>query len=95
MPDFIQGDVARLSVKITDTQGVPVDPGSVSLKVRQPSGTIVTYAYPEQVTKIGTGSYQCDIVLDEKGVHKWRWEAAAPYLGAAQGTITVGASNLL
>ena len=94
MPDFIQGDVARLAVMITDLQNLPVDPGGISVKIKTPGGVVNAYAYPGAVQKTTTGGYRYDVVLLEKGVYRWRWETDAPYQGAAQGSITAGASNL-
>ena len=38
---YIPGEVARLSLTVTDLDGLVADPGAVVLKVKQPDGTVV------------------------------------------------------
>jgi len=95
MSSWIVGEVARCSVKISDpATNLPADPGSVAFKVKSPSGSTITYAYPGAITRIGVGEFRCDVDLTEKGKWLYRWETDTPYKSASQGYLTVASSNI-
>lgn len=92
---WIIGQVARVSVALTDAAGAAADPGALTLKIKTPSGTTTSYAFGGGTTlKDGTGAYHADIPLAESGEYRWRWEAAAPSAGADQGYLFVEAALL-
>lgn len=94
MSDFIQGEVARLQVLITDAAGLPADPASVACKIKTPAGAIATRSYPTDIEKTAAGAYRVDVALSEKGRWQWRWETSSPAPGACQGSLTVTPSNI-
>lgn len=96
--DFIIGSTARIPVTITDIAGnAPADPGGLVLKVRRPDKTLftLTYGTDAALVKSATGMYYTDLLLDQSGSWKWRWEAAAPNTGVAEGALDVRASHVL
>ena len=94
MFNWLQGEVARLKVQITDpATNLAADPGSVVLKVKAPSGAITNNAYPGTITRTAAGAFQCDVALTEKGKWLYRWETSTPYQGACQGDLSVTPST--
>lgn len=93
---WIIGQVARLSVALTDSLGAAADPGTLALKIKKPDGSMVTNSYGGGVVlKDGTGAYHADIALDASGPWAWRWESAAPNAGADENTFYVAKSLVL
>lgn len=90
---YIPGEVARLSLTVTDLDGLVADPGAVVLKVKQPDGTVVTHT--PAVIRDSTGVYHADLALSAAGVWTYRWELTAPNAGAAEGVITVQKSKVI
>jgi len=82
MISFDVGDTVRLRARFTDESGNPVDPSSVSLRVRRPNGETITPA----VTRESAGNYRADVVVDMPGVWHYRWEASG---GAEEGAFFV------
>lgn len=90
---WVIGQVARISVAITDAAAAAADPGGLVLKIKTPAGVTTTHAYGDgTVQRDGLGAYHADIPLTEAGQWRWRWEAAAPSAGADQGFLQVAAS---
>ena len=89
IPGYDVGDLIRLGnqagdnedetarVAFTDIAGVAADPTSVSLVIKKPDGTGLTYNYPTQgagdgvLIKEATGRYYRDLELDAHGL--WHW----------------------
>lgn len=90
---YIRGEVARLSLTVTDIDGLAADPGTVVLKVRQPDGTVVTHT--PDVVRDSAGVYHADLVLSAAGMWAYRWELDAPNAGAAEGVIQVQKSRVI
>lgn len=96
--NFIIGATARIPVTITDLASHALaDPGGVVLKIRKPDKTLTTLIYGTDaaVIKASIGMYYADVVLDQSGTWKWRWEAAAPHTGVAEGYLDVLTSYVL
>ena len=94
MPNWLVGEMARMSMLVKDMAGAAADPTTATLKVKTPAGVTTNYTYPGTVTRLGVGSFQCDVALTEKGKWLYRWETDAPYQGACQGEIPVSPSNI-
>ena len=69
------GDVRRLKVTFFNQTGNVVDPTTLSLITKTPSGIKTTYVYGEdaEVVKNSTGIYQMDLSLTESGEWKYDW----------------------
>lgn len=66
------GDVVRLTSAFK--QGAtPVDPDTVSVKVKLPNGSTTTYTYPATITKDSAGNYHLDLATSVSGTHRYRW----------------------
>lgn len=97
-PSYLIGSVVRISVSVTDcATDLLVNPGTLLLKVRPPAAALytLTYGVDASVKKDGDGIYHIDITLDKAGDWRWRWESAAPNVGAVEGELTVRASRVI
>lgn len=89
--------LVTLSAAFTrSSDGAVIDPGIVTLYVRQPDGVEVSYAYPGVVTKDSQGNYHYDIPVTMQGLWKYKWEGDYPVLvGSKDSEFTVNDSNLV
>lgn len=94
---FIPGEVARLSLVVTDLSGAAAEPGSITLRVKPGSGVVTNYAYgaAPEVVRDGVGLYHADILLTASGQWAYRWELSSPNAGAAEGVIVVLKSRVI
>jgi hypothetical protein len=66
----------RLTAAFTDSDGVGIDPDTVTFKTFSPSGAEATYVYgtDDEVQRESAGNYTADIVPDEAGRWHIRWK---------------------
>jgi hypothetical protein len=90
IPEFVVGEVVRLSVTFTDITDEPVDPDTVVLKVRLPDATTETFE-GGQITNDNTaeGAFYMDYVTTLHGDYKWRWEGTENVIAAVEGLFSV------
>lgn len=88
--NFIAGDEARLTNMVTDIAGALVDPGTLTLTVKLPSGDLSLPA----VTRASVGNYYADLPLATSGIYLYRWSSPSPYMSAAEGELFVEQSAL-
>lgn len=70
MKQVTRGSAVRFRGRF-QVSDVDTDPSTVSIQVRDPSGTTSTYTYGSAtISKEATGIYYKDIVLDSEGVWK-------------------------
>lgn len=94
--NYLIGEAAYISVVMSDPSGVAVDPGTLRLKFKSPSGVITTWLVTAgQVVKDAVGNYHAVIPLPEAGAWRYRWEADAPNQGAAEGVLNVRKSVVI
>lgn len=71
------GDQVRMRVQFTDPNNVDaaIDPTTVTLKHKDPSGNVTTLVYGTdvEVIKESTGTYYADITIDEAGQWSYKW----------------------
>ena len=93
---YIPGQVVRLAVSIADVDGTAQDPGALRLMVKSPAGavTLYTYGVDAALVRAAAGLYRADVPLAAAGQYRWRWEADAPFAGAAEAFLTVSPSLL-
>ncbi len=74
------GDVVRCTASITSTGGVYVDPATLILYIRTPSGTTTSYTYgvDPEVVKSAVGQYYIDVSLTEAGQWHHRYVSTTP-----------------
>jgi uncharacterized protein YfaS (alpha-2-macroglobulin family) len=76
------GSTVRLGATFR-TQGAFADPTTVTLKVKDPTGTVTTFTHPASLTKDATGRYHRDITPNVPGQWYYRYFAT----GAVEATI--------
>jgi hypothetical protein len=69
------GSVYQVAVDVADASGVLVNPGSATLTITLPDGTIVSPAVPTPAT---TGKVRVDYVTAQAGRHVWRLVTSGP-----------------
>lgn len=91
-PTWHIGDTAHLSVELIDAAGAAIDPDSITLKIKPPSGQLITISTP---THSAPGKFHHDLALDKKGAWYYRWETTAPLPAVAEGSLTVQPSRFV
>lgn len=58
-----------------DLDGVLTDPGTITFKLKVPSGGVTTYVYgtDAQLKRASAGTYYVDYTISEEGVHSFRF----------------------
>lgn len=93
---WVIGQVARVNGAVTDAAGAAADPGELLLKVKPPTGDVVSHVYGAGVVlKDAVGAYHADITLDQAGAWNFRWEATAPNVGADEMSLQVPKSRVV
>ena len=86
------GDEVRLSLAITNSAGVAVDPTTLILVVKPAEGTAVPYTYAlGTITKDSVGNYHKDytVFTGSGGMVYYKWTATGAAVGMAQGSFGV------
>lgn len=96
MSAWITGEVGVISLSAATEAGLPTDPASVVLKIKDPTGTISTYTHgtDADLVKDSTGEYHMNIELSLVGKWYWRWEVGTPD-GAVEGSVRVKQSAIV
>lgn len=91
--DYIIGEATRISLSVIDAgTGDLVDPGGLTFTLRTPAGVVTPHTYSPDaglVVRDGVGLYHAELDLDAHGAWYWRWETAAPHVGAIEGSLQV------
>lgn len=66
------GDLITLEGKFK-VENVLTDPTSVTLKVKDPDGTVVTFSHPSTISKVSTGVFTKDYTVAKAGLHEYWW----------------------
>lgn len=75
---YQRGDAARVAILVV-AEGVAVEPQTLTLTFRAPSGTTTTWANPSvEIVRDDTGAYHAEIALTEAGAWTYEWQATAP-----------------
>jgi uncharacterized protein YfaS (alpha-2-macroglobulin family) len=88
---YDNGDLVRCTAAFTDTAGTAIDPTTVSFRVKDPAGTITTYAYgtDSELVKDSTGNYHVDIDANTDGIWAYRFSSTGAGQAAAEATFRV------
>lgn len=74
----------------TDEAGALTDPTTVTLRIREPDGTLTSVTYAgAQVVKDSTGRYHYNFRPDQAGVHHYRWIGTGAVTAAFEGAFHV------
>lgn len=92
--DWVQGEVARISLEVRNVSDVLADPGGLVFKSKSPTGVVatLTYGVDAALVKDAVGQYHVDLTLSAAGTWKYRWECTGTNAGANQGTMSVAAA---
>jgi hypothetical protein len=95
MTTYALGATARLKGTFRNEANNPADPSGVFLRLLPPSGVIAVHEYGDDATifRQSTGVYSADIVLNQEGRWRYRWEAAGTNVTAAEGVMDVDATE--
>lgn len=90
---YDKGDVVRLYAYFT-VSGSYADPTDVTLKVKQPSGTISTYLYSlAEVSKDSVGNYHKDIEMTLTGQLWYRYAGSGAVVSAEESYLIINPSE--
>jgi hypothetical protein len=69
------GDTYYATVVARNANGVLTDPDTLTLRVRDPEGTVTTYIYETDdiIVRDATGTYHADVLLDAAGMWAIDW----------------------
>ena len=97
--------IYQTEVRITalaEVGGVATDPTTVTLKIRKPDDTVLTFTYPADIIKDSTGNFHYDympptIAADPEAIGKyhWRWDGTGSVKASDEGTFRVIESKVL
>ena len=88
------GVEVRISCSVKDPSGALVAPDTMTLKVKDPSGTITPYT-GGGLDNPSVGVYRYDLILGASGTWFYRWEATGANAGADEGFVKVAKSNVV
>jgi hypothetical protein len=88
-------DLVRASATFADADGNAIDPGTVTLKVKAPAGTVTTLVYVTDVALVrdSQGAYHADINVTAAGSWWFRWEASGTGQSAGESWFNVRTSR--
>ena len=94
---FALGQLVRLSASFTSLTGAPVDPATVTVRVKTPDGTVspLVYLSDDALERVGTGDFLTDWPAEQAGRHFVRWESTGAAQAAAEASFTVYASRVI
>jgi hypothetical protein len=74
---YDEGELVACQVTFTNTaSGAAVDPTTVTIKVRDPNGTLTTYTYAgDTITKVAVGVYKVEVPASIPGTWYYRAES--------------------
>ena len=85
-----------ISTAFANSAGAAVDPTTISLTVRDPSGTESTYTYAlGTVSRSALGNYFKQFTPDASGTWYYRWVSTGTGLGAEEGMFYVRTSEIV
>jgi hypothetical protein len=90
---YDKGDVVRLYAYCT-ISGSYADPTELTLKTKQPDGTISTYLYSlTQIDKDSVGHYHKDVEMTQAGQFWYRYEGTGALVSAEETYLIVRPSE--
>lgn len=93
---YLIGNIIRLSSYFVSISNVPVDPDDITLEIKQPDGTVLTYTYAaNEIIKVGTGSYYYDFTPTINGIHYYRFSGSGACFAAAEKVFDVQPSAVI
>lgn len=93
---YDKGDKIEVTASFSSRiSGAPVDPATVTCKVKNPAGTITTYVYgtDPEVVRDSQGNFHCKIDANSAGTWYYRFSSTGDYQAAAEGEFVVKAGQ--
>lgn len=91
---YLEGATVRLQATFK-VSGTETDPNTVTLKVKDPSGTTTSYTYAAgELTKDSTGVYYKDVTPDDVGAWTYRFIGTGAAAGVDEATFEVQPSAI-
>jgi hypothetical protein len=85
MATYDKGDLVRMAATWKNQAGANVDPTTVKLIVRAPSGATTTYAFGvDSIIKQEVGVYSFELVATTPGPFVYRWEGTGTATASGQ-----------
>lgn len=77
---YLRGQTVRLATEVRNSAGVLADPTSLTVVVRKPDNTSVTFTYPAdaEVVRTAQGLFRFDFTTALAGRHYVRWTSVEP-----------------
>ena len=90
------GTTVRITGAFTDAGGAAVDPDTISLTVRDPSGNETTYTYGGlgTIAKDSVGNYHQDVTTDEEGFWYYEWQGTGTSIATDEKAFFVSAGEV-
>lgn len=90
------GDVVRLDATFTDIDDEPVDPTTVTFRIREPDGALTAYVYgtDPEVVRSAAGVYHVEWSVTLPGLHRWRFESTGTGQAAEESRFDARASKV-
>ena len=94
---FLVGTTRVVVGLFFNSSGKPIDPTTVTLIVRPPASpnTLITLAYPADLTREGEGDYIYNLILSQPGEWRYRWVGTGACAAVIEGTIQVRRSGVV
>jgi hypothetical protein len=90
---YDKGDLVRVKATFT-VNAVLTDPTTITLKVKDPEGTVTTYTYAGgAVSKTSTGLYYKDVSVTNDGMWYYRFEGTGTVQSAGESSFRVRKSE--
>jgi uncharacterized protein YfaS (alpha-2-macroglobulin family) len=88
---YDKGDVVVVSAAFTDKLNAPVDPTTVTFKVRAPDGSVMTYVFgtDSELVKDSVGNYHVDVSVNLDGYWFYRYESTGTGQAAEEGQFQI------
>ena len=92
---YEQGNVVRVSVVFKNAAGVPTDPTAVTLRLRKPDTTVITYTYQSgaEIVRDSAGAFHADIVVNKRGTWEYKWMGTGAVVASDENSFEVAWSN--
>lgn len=85
------GDLVRLVGTLNNAAGAALDPSTLVVKVKAPSGTTTTYTFGSSAFPIrtGLGTFYVDVTPSEPGEHDYKFASSGTGQAVDEGTFVV------
>jgi len=76
-------------------EGTVTDPTTITVRVKDPSGSVTVYTYSVTVTKSTIGVYYVIVTMNLAGTWWVRWEGAGAVAAVEEESVIISDSNVI